>query len=326
MLLVLAVIILAACKEKIPDDILSEYKMKRILYDYHLALAAAQVQGGDINEGSYVNFQTVLHKYGVKEEDFDRSMVWYSAHATYLQRVYKSVADRIESESKQMGVGVSESETFANFSTTGDTANIWSAGPMFLLSDRINNLQKIVIKADTSFHAGDYYRFSFGAHFVTSAGMRQAYALLRINYTNDSTYSATQMVAGDYTTDIMVPYDEKRADWVTRSIHITMYMPYDESPESFSFFYMTMPALLKYHHMEPKPEVPASDADSTGTAQPDSLALPDSADRRQNMRPEELRKARPVDRTIELEKPTTIEAPKESDVKPNRRIFRRKVQ
>ncbi len=38
---------LTGCKPSLPDDVLSQGKMEDILYDYHLALAIVQNEGGD---------------------------------------------------------------------------------------------------------------------------------------------------------------------------------------------------------------------------------------------------------------------------------------
>ena len=70
---------LTGCKPSLPDDVLSQGKMEDILYDYHLALAMVQNEGGDETQ-RFIYKDAVLRKHDVTSAEFDSSMVYYMRH------------------------------------------------------------------------------------------------------------------------------------------------------------------------------------------------------------------------------------------------------
>ena len=72
----------------------------------------------------YLYVQSVFQKHGITEAEFDSSMVWYSSRPDKLYKMYQRLGDRYATESRSLGLGVSETELYANMSSVGDTANI----------------------------------------------------------------------------------------------------------------------------------------------------------------------------------------------------------
>ena len=175
---------MVSCKPSLPHDILSKGKMTDILYDYHLALAMAQVDGDDGKGIAYR--EAVLKKHGVTSAEFDSSMVYYMRHTTLLHDVYKDLADRMNNEVVALGGNGSRGE-FDNLTSTGDTANVWNMGRSMVLSTfKPFNYSSFSLDADTAFQKGDCLMLDFDAQFIYQDGMRDGIALLAIQFKNDS--------------------------------------------------------------------------------------------------------------------------------------------
>ena len=101
--------------------------MEDILYDYHLALAMSRQKGGsDLDYNRTLYIQSVFKKYGVTEAEFDSSLVYYYSHAYRLKDIYSEVNQRLSDEANNLGVAVGDINRYSQYSTTGDTANIWN--------------------------------------------------------------------------------------------------------------------------------------------------------------------------------------------------------
>ena len=74
---------LSGCKPSLPGGVLSKGDMENILYDYHLAQTMAERNASrSIDERTYED--AVFRKYGVTQEQFDSSLVYYMRHTGEL--------------------------------------------------------------------------------------------------------------------------------------------------------------------------------------------------------------------------------------------------
>jgi hypothetical protein len=85
-----------SCSEKqvtIPDDVIKEKEMTAILTDVHIAQAAlsnkSQTDSSSYKITDYVN--EILKDHNISQEDFTRSLKFYSENPEILQQVYDSV-------------------------------------------------------------------------------------------------------------------------------------------------------------------------------------------------------------------------------------------
>lgn len=237
---------MTACKPRIPVGILSESEMEDVLYDYHLAQSAAEHQGGDVNKARYIYVQSVFTKHGITEAEFDTSLVWYSAHTVRLQKVYERLNERYDSEMKSMGVGVSESEVYANMREYGDTANIWKGNKVIVLQNNpMNCLSTITLKADSTFLPGDNYSLFFRAAF-TNSNHGRSYTFLQVHYKDGSSKCEHRMLHGTYDYNIPLPDDINNNNRETDHINITFYYS-PEGKDNRGFLCIENPVLARYH-------------------------------------------------------------------------------
>lgn len=81
-----------------PREVLSNRKMVSLLADLHYAEGVLQAAGYQYGHDQEVNdyYAALLEKHGVTQAQFDSSLVWYTVHPQYFQRVYPKVLERVE--------------------------------------------------------------------------------------------------------------------------------------------------------------------------------------------------------------------------------------
>lgn len=168
-----------SCKPGIPRDVLSEKKMRNLLYDYHLANALAETKRDSMLFYKEAYSAAVFRKHGVTPEQFDHSMQYYSRHADRLADVYKALNERL-------GKVTTASNTPIAHSANGDTVQIWNyASPFYLVAGRNNHFTE-TFKPDTALHASDAILWRFTTDWYYKEVKRQASAFVKVTYPNDS--------------------------------------------------------------------------------------------------------------------------------------------
>ncbi|MEG2157882.1 MAG: DUF4296 domain-containing protein [Bacteroidaceae bacterium] len=194
----LITMVCVSCKKKMPTTVLSESKMENVLYDYHLAQALALQAGDSASFKQQIYIAAVFQKYGITSAQFDSSMVWYTRNTEKLYNVYTRINKRYEASSKALGGSMSARSHYASMSSTGDTANVWNDKVFYILTPtELFNRLSFTMKADSSFHVGDEFRWNFNTNFVYKEGARDAIVVLSLCYTNDSVVSTTQRIMND---------------------------------------------------------------------------------------------------------------------------------
>ena len=114
---VLALVLVTACKPSIPKGIIDPDDMEDFLYDYHLARAiAAQHQTNDsrdFNETMY--HHAVLKKHGITQAELDSSFIYYYGHVERFAKIYQNVTKRLNEDAMELGASVGE---LGDFMTT----------------------------------------------------------------------------------------------------------------------------------------------------------------------------------------------------------------
>ena len=243
-----------SCSVDLPSYVISEGKMEQVLHDYHLAQGMAEAQGDDPEKMRYMLVQKVFEKYGITEEQFDTSMVWYSGHASHLDKIYKNIEARYERESREAGLNVSESDKYVRYTAEGDTANIWPGNDFFYVKgSRGENIYSLVIPADSTFKKGDTFMFRCSNRVVVQDMQRDGSVLMQLCYANASVVAATGMVNSDYDLSVTISEGQIRPDWEIKSLRCTFFYSFDESlDEAFRLWILSHPVLLRYHDLSPK--------------------------------------------------------------------------
>lgn len=181
--LLLALSIVVGCKEERSPLVVDSSTMEKVLYDYHIADGMIMSSNMDSLKTSEL-INSVYAKYGINQEMFDSSMVYYLRHAEDLTVMYQHINDRIEREANRLGVDNNFSSTL---SATGDTADIWP-GARAEVMRVIPPYNKIgyVAEVDSTFKAGDKFILSFKTDFLYQDGNRNGFAVMALRLANDS--------------------------------------------------------------------------------------------------------------------------------------------
>ena len=191
LLLIFVLLMVIGCKPKVPSEYIQPDEMEDILYDYHLAEAIAKTEPGGDHTKQTLFFQKVLEKHHVTEAVFDSSLIYYYSRIDRFKEIYGRVNERLGNEAKLLG-SVVNSKRFLQESSNGDTLDIWSLERDLLLLPRLtNNRYEFTVKADTSYRAGDAFTFLFMAEFISQSSNKDAVAVLKATYENDSIVQVT---------------------------------------------------------------------------------------------------------------------------------------
>lgn len=288
-----------SCSVDLPSYVISEGKMERILYDYHLAQGMAEAQSGDMEANRYLYVQKVFEKYHITEEQFDTSMIWYSGHAEHLEKMYTRIEARLERESNAAGLNLTEVDQYSRYTSEGDTANIWRGREMmFLHGNREENLLTVIIPADSTFRIGDTFMLHITNRFIVQDNRREGFVLMQITYDNDSVAANTVMVNGDFDVKLQIDAENVKSKARIRSLSCTFYYSFDEgADDAFRLWVISKPILLRYHNI-------MEETDSTSLAV-DSLEADTMHPVGEKLRPErisptEFRESQDVDRKINV--------------------------
>lgn len=297
------ILLITSCKPGIPSDILSPSELEEVLYDYHLAQGLAENSNDSVSYRRYVYIQEVFHKHGITEAEFDSTMVWYSAHATYLNDIYKSLSLRYETELKALGAAVEgDNDNLDNLSAVGDTANIWTEQSFIVMKpDWLDGKFRFVIKADSNIHKGDAFLWRYNARLIGDKNTgNEAYAALYVRFDNDSVAAMTRRIYNNSRMEMRIETDTTLK---IRSVSGFIYYKRKKDSNKFEIMLLDDMMLVRFHrHFEPN-------VVSVDTLKSDSLKSHIDTIKRtgtpipeHRMSPTEFRDSRPVERSINVVK------------------------
>lgn len=187
---VMCLMLIAACKPGTPSRFIQPDDMEDILVDYHLARSLARNSNLPYDSVAYYQAlysEAVFQKYGITEADFDSSMIFYYTHAERFEDIYKRVASRLEDRALALGASEGEIGVYAQFNANGDTANIWAdRTKMALMPIPPYNRWDFEVEVDSTFRRGDRFMLNFVCNFVYQTGSKNGVAYMAVGYDNDT--------------------------------------------------------------------------------------------------------------------------------------------
>lgn len=295
------IFLITSCKPGIPSDILTPEELEEVLYDYHLAQGLAESSSDSVSYRRYVYVQEVFRKHGITEAEFDSTMVWYSAHANYLNDIYKNLSLRYETEFKAMGATEGVSDNLNNLSAVGDTANIWTEQSFIVMQPNwLDGKFKFVIEADSNIHRGDAFLWRYNARLVGDRNTgNEAYAALYIHFDNDSVAAVTRRIYNKSRMELRIETDTMLT---VRSISGFIYYKRKENNDKFELMMLDDMMLVRFHrHMSPVVTTDTVKADTLKVTR-DTLKSKNVSVPEHRMSPREFRDSRPVERSINVVK------------------------
>ncbi len=275
----LVLVLVVACKPSVPSEFIQPGDMEDILYDYHLALAMSRQPGSngqDFNRSLY--YQSVLKKHGVTEAEFDSSLVYYYSHAYRLKNIYAEVNQRLNDEAASLGVAVGDISRYSQYSTTGDTANIWTQQTDLLLIPRPTmNRFDFTVKVDSTFRRGDSFMFQYMSDYIWQDGTKDATVCIVCKYEGDSIIQTVNHVSVAGTAQIRVPaYREKKLKEMRGFIYLN---DGGDNSNTRKMLFVSQIQLIRFHDMTIKDneDEPTNDESSTEASAKDSVQRGDDS-------------------------------------------------
>ena len=335
-IIVALLLTLVGCKPSLPDGVLSERKMERVLYDFHLAQGmtdyAPRQEGVDYESMRYELHQAVFRKHGITQEDFDRSMSYYLSDMDKMYAIYKRLTERLEREAEALGVAAGPRDIYAQLTAQGDTANVWADRPIFAVRNRrLTNFQMWSLDCDSTWLPGDDVMWRFSVQDIKQGyNSSSIYADIVVVYDNDSVRSRLTSLNINNGTPTIGQRTEQELridnpkDWTPRSVSGHLYADISSDPQQERIFIIYFPSLIRFHDPlyahSASSDSTAVDAASADSLSSDSTSLDsvsgstsDTTSRR--LSPEQFRDMQPVDRTIDVVKQKPYQAPRNSNRK-----------
>lgn len=303
--LTLACFVLMGCKPKRPKGILSESKMEKVMVDYHLAQGMAEAaESGDVEATRYKYIQAVFRKHNITEAAFDSSLVYYFENSEKFLEIYKNVSLKVQAQAEKFGVDARATQNqYSHLTNQGDTANIWTDHTnACIIPDKLHNIYQFVLTSDSTYQAGDAFIWHFHTQYITPGIDREAFAVLTLQYENDSVVSVTQHIRGNNNFDIKYTPSEPLDTVNLRKMNGFIYMPTLQPGENGMMVLLLQDLSMIRMHPEKKDTV-LVDSTLTDTLNVDTLQPMPSANR---LSPLELRDKQPHSRKINVTKEKPI--------------------
>ena len=267
----LVLILVVACKPTVPSEYIQPGDMEDILYDYHLALAMSRQKGGsDVDFNRSLYFQSVLKKHGVTEAEFDSSLVYYYSHVYRLKDIYSEVNQRLSDEATSLGVAVGDINRYSQYSTTGDTANIWNQQTdLLLIPCPTMNRYDFTVKVDSTFKKGDSFMFQFMSEYIWQSGSKDVTVCFVCKYEGDSIIQTANHISVAGTSQVRVPANRKNKLTEMRGF-IYLNDGGDDS-NNRKMLFISQIQLIRFHDKTAENEEITNDESSTETPAKDSI-------------------------------------------------------
>lgn len=303
MLMTVLVVLVAACRPQLPEGVMSEGRMERILFDYHMAQGVAEQttpDTGNVETYRYELIQAVFRKHGITEEEFEASMTYYCSDLQRLNKIYRRLERRFEREANAFGTTHIQ-DVYADLSAYGDTANVWGGRPLMVIRSTVQeNIHTWMQSCDSTWLPGDEVIWRFMPLSFSSRNFRSLTADLVIRYTNDSVRSAFRHGTPRTQMEIRVANPE---GWTPQTIIGHLYTSVSREQQDLAVLAATNVMLIRLHMQQPeKPEALPGDTLATDTLAVDSVEEKAQGNNDRRLSPEEFRRQQNVDQKIDIVK------------------------
>ncbi len=218
-------ILLSACS-RTPDNVLSKKQMADLILDIHRGESIIDMNSKEYATDSAKQLmkQSVLARHNVSQQQLDSSFMWYGHHLEDYMEVYDLVAERLESELREMEIAGTDDN--GQIELAGDSIDVWST----MRSHRFSPLQPsdnlhFTLRRDNHWEKGDIYRWNFR---LPSSPINTFTWTMSAEYPDNTVTYASGRVSGTGWQSITFPTDTTQ---LPRVIHGSIeYEPLPSSP------------------------------------------------------------------------------------------------
>jgi hypothetical protein len=234
---------MAASCSKVPDHIISEKKMRAVLYDMQIAEAVVETDYETYRTGDerQTVYDGVFAKHHITQAEYDSSLVWYGENMELYMRIYKLVLKDINDNIASLG-DIKPNPLSGEVSTK-DSIDVWIYNRNFTFKpERIFNALTFDIAPQKPYSSGSSYVFGLSVWGV-SPNLKYK-PKIRINAVHaDTIISVDKDITGDGY------YETILRSVVTKQVkRVYGYIVINDSEASYHRIYIDDIRLMKYNY------------------------------------------------------------------------------
>jgi len=149
----------ASCS-RVPKHILSERKMRVVLYDMMIAEAMIEIKNDSFptSKERQMVFDAVFTKHRITQADYDTSLIWYGKHIDLYMAIYKLVQKDVNE--KYAALGEINPNPLSGDISSQDSIDIWIYKRFKILHPKsVFNTLTFDITPQTPYSSGSSYIF-----------------------------------------------------------------------------------------------------------------------------------------------------------------------
>ncbi|MGN0037229.1 MAG: DUF4296 domain-containing protein [Bacteroidaceae bacterium] len=191
-------LLVAGCRQGVPDEVVQPAAMEDLLYDFHLAKAMSGELPFAERYRQHQYYAYVLEKHHVSRAEFDSSLVWYTRHTDELSKIYVNLGLRFKREQARVDHLIAIRDNKPRESAPGDSVDVWTGNRLYALSQGspLLNQFSFEVPADAHFLPGDRFVWYWRASFLPLFEMPTdtAWMMLSARTESDSVFAVRRRV------------------------------------------------------------------------------------------------------------------------------------
>lgn len=160
---ILVLICVAASCNRVPKHIISEKKMRSVLYDMQIAEAIVETDNDSYktSDARQTVYDAVFAKHDITQAEYDSSLIWYGKHMDIYMRIYEMVLKDVNNNIALMG-DIKPNPLSGEVSAK-DSIDVWiyNRYHTFRAEQGILNMLTFDISPQSPYSSGSSYVFGF---------------------------------------------------------------------------------------------------------------------------------------------------------------------
>ena len=161
---IIILICIAASCSRVPKGIISEKKMRSVLYDMQIAEAIVETENETYTTSDKRQdvYDAVFNKHNISQADYDSSLVWYGKHMSLYMGIHKLVLKDVNE--KIAALGDIKPNPLSGEMSAKDSIDIWIYNRSFAFKpERIFNTLTFDIEPQAAYSSGSSYVLGMSA-------------------------------------------------------------------------------------------------------------------------------------------------------------------
>ena len=232
----------ASCS-RVPKHILSERKMKDVMYDMLLAEAMVEIENDSFPTGKerQLVFDAVFNKHRITQTDYDSSLIWYGKHIDIFMTVYRLVLKDVNAN--YAALGEIKPNPLSGDISSQDSIDIWIYKRLKIMRPELAfNTFSFDIEPQNSYSPGSLYLFALSVWGIPS-NLKHKPVLHLSAIQADTIVSIRQEIAGDGYHEALL---RTIADKKVLRVYGNIFM--NETDASYKRIYLNDIRLMKFNY------------------------------------------------------------------------------